>query len=259
MVYQPFYYSPSASPVSTPCRMSFIPRPRLVPKSFNVTDCPSQPTSVFADAISIPFAGILTLPPNPKERKAAEAEAQRLQVEAELKANGGKPDQAEKERVAITELCRALNVEMKEVSSDVIVQSSRCNDLRHVPSQYIDRLHPMVTGECVCIPWIEQIADADVAIFCSSSSSSFFSFTSLYAAVADQLNLQKKGGHGNLTYHDTRKTTAQFMRSHAKDFMPFISDSDEHMAGIENKEAGSQEESAASKQEGEWLIPWHWR
>jgi hypothetical protein len=96
--------------------MSFIPRPRLVPKSFTLTDYPSKSTAIFADAVSIPFAGILVLPTKPKQRKEAEAEAQRLQVEAELRANGGKPDEAEKERVAITELCRALNVEMKEVS-----------------------------------------------------------------------------------------------------------------------------------------------
>jgi hypothetical protein len=115
MDFFPFHYSPAASPVSTPCRLSFIPRPRLVPKSFNVTDYPSQPPAIFADAVTIPFAGILTLPSKKKERKAAEAEAQRLEAELELKANGGKPDLAEKERVAITELCRSLNVEMKEV------------------------------------------------------------------------------------------------------------------------------------------------
>jgi hypothetical protein len=59
----------------------------------------------------------MTLPTTPKkERKAADEYAQRLQAEAELKANGGKPDEAEKERVAIKELCQALHVEMKEVS-----------------------------------------------------------------------------------------------------------------------------------------------
>lgn len=41
------------------------------------------------------------------------------------------------------------------------------------------------------------------------------------------------------------------MRSHPDDFMPFISDSDEHMAGIDNKEAGSQQVSDTSTQEGE--------
>jgi len=30
------------------------------------------------------------------------------------------------------------------------------------------------------------------------------------------------------------------MRANRDDFIPFISDSDEHMAGIENKEAGSE-------------------
>ncbi|UZJ54520.1 hypothetical protein CBS101457_003840 [Exobasidium rhododendri] len=128
-----------------------------------------------------------------KERKAAEAAAQRLEVELELKANGIQPDLAEKERVAITELCRSLNVEMKEITPD---------------------------GHC------------------------------LYAAIADQLNLHHKGGHSKLNYHDTRKATSQYMKTHADDFMPFISDSDEHMAGIENLEAGS---SDVSKQEGHFL------
>lgn len=71
---------------------------------------------------------------------------------------------------------------------------------------------------------------------------------SLYAAVADQLNLLGEGGHKKLDYQDTRKTTAKFMREHADDFMPFISDSDEHMAGIENKEAGSPQNGDNTQQ-----------
>lgn len=118
MAYQPYYYTPTPSPTSENRRMSFIPRPRLVPKQFDVTDLYSKPSAVFADATSIPFAGILTLPSPKKERKAAEAEAQRVQLEEELKANGGKPDEAEKERLAITELCKSLNVEMKEITPD---------------------------------------------------------------------------------------------------------------------------------------------
>jgi len=39
----------------------------------------------------------------------------RSQAEAELRANGGKPDEAERERRGIEELCRALNVTMREV------------------------------------------------------------------------------------------------------------------------------------------------
>ncbi|KAJ1024712.1 hypothetical protein NDA16_002752 [Ustilago loliicola] len=60
----------------------------------------------------------------------------------------------------------------------------------------------------------------------------------LYAAVADQLNL-----HGKVNpptdYKLARKATAQEMRTHPDEYKPFISDSDEHMAGIINKEAGT--------------------
>lgn len=60
----------------------------------------------------------------------------------------------------------------------------------------------------------------------------------LYAAVADQLNL-----HGKVTrpadYRIARKATADEMRTHPDEYKPFISDSDEHMAGIINKEAGT--------------------
>lgn len=115
MSYQHFNYTPTPSPTLEHGRMSFIPRPRLVPKTFDVTDQYSQPTAIFADTVSIPFCGIMTLPTPKKDRKAAEAEAQRVQLEEELKANGGKPDEAAKERVAISELCSALQVEMKEV------------------------------------------------------------------------------------------------------------------------------------------------
>ncbi|MCO5568889.1 hypothetical protein L7F22_022591 [Adiantum nelumboides] len=123
---------------------------------------------------------IWTAAPPKQERKAAELEAQRRQAEEELKANGGKPDEAERERVQITELCRSLNVEMKEINPD---------------------------GHC------------------------------LYAAVADQLNRLGKVTK-EVDYHDTRRATSLFMRTHVDDFLPFISDSDEHMAGIENTYAG---------------------
>lgn len=60
----------------------------------------------------------------------------------------------------------------------------------------------------------------------------------MYAAVADQLNLRGKLAQP-VDFKATRKATAQEMRSHPDEFTPFISDNDEHMAGIENKEAGT--------------------
>ncbi|SNX86350.1 uncharacterized protein MEPE_05059 [Melanopsichium pennsylvanicum] len=60
----------------------------------------------------------------------------------------------------------------------------------------------------------------------------------LYAAVADQLNLRKKVSRP-IDYKQARAATAQEMRTHPDDYKPFISDSDEHMAGIVNKEAGT--------------------
>lgn len=118
MAFQPFVYtpSPSPSPDVEHRRMSFTPRHRHGPKTFDVTEiCSKSSHSSFANAVSMPFLGTLTMPSPKKERKAAELEAQRLQAEQELKANGGKPDLAEKERVAIKELCESLGVEMKEV------------------------------------------------------------------------------------------------------------------------------------------------
>ncbi|PWZ01126.1 cysteine proteinase [Testicularia cyperi] len=60
----------------------------------------------------------------------------------------------------------------------------------------------------------------------------------LYAAVADQLNLRRKGREP-VDYKSTRRATANEMRSHPHEYKPFISDSDEHMAGIDNREAGT--------------------
>lgn len=63
----------------------------------------------------------------------------------------------------------------------------------------------------------------------------------LYAAVADQLQLHglKQGLFRSVSsYKGARKVTAQYMRDHPDDFAPFISDSDEHMAGIQNSDAG---------------------
>ncbi|PWN47547.1 cysteine proteinase [Violaceomyces palustris] len=116
-----------------------------------------------------------------KERKAAEIAAIKREAEEELKANGGKPDEAEVERKGIQAMCAALGVTMHEITPD---------------------------GHC------------------------------LYAAVADQLNTLGKVTKP-VDYRATRKATAEMMRTHPDDFKPFISDSDEHMAGIENKEAGS--------------------
>lgn len=60
----------------------------------------------------------------------------------------------------------------------------------------------------------------------------------LYAAVADQLNLRNKATQPT-DYKAARKATAEEMRTHPDEYKPFISDSDEHMAGIINKEAGT--------------------
>ncbi|KAN0061883.1 OTU protein [Thecaphora frezii] len=122
-----------------------------------------------------------------KEKKAAEQEAMRREVEAELKVNGGKPDEAALERQGIDAMCAALKVQMHEITPD---------------------------GHC------------------------------LYAAVADQLMFRGKSTV-KLDYKQTRKATADMMREHPEDFVPFISDSDEHMAGIDNKEAGQLDETKA--------------
>ncbi|CAO1618157.1 unnamed protein product [Jaminaea pallidilutea] len=119
-----------------------------------------------------------------KQRKEAEAAADRARYEEELQANGGKPDEAEMERKGIAVALDSLGVEMHEINPD---------------------------GHC------------------------------LYAAVADQLQLHglKQGLFRSVSsYKGARKVTAQYMRDHPDDFAPFISDSDEHMAGIENSDAG---------------------
>lgn len=67
----------------------------------------------------------------------------------------------------------------------------------------------------------------------------------LYAAVADQLNIltilrgSELSDDTKLTYKDTRKAAAATMRSDPDTYMPFISDSDEKMAGITNDVAGT--------------------
>lgn len=66
--------------------------------------------------------------------------------------------------------------------------------------------------------------------------------------MADQLNVLGKNPERNLGYTDARKATADFMRSNPDDFMPFISDSDEHMAGIVNTEAGSKDADGVNQQ-----------
>ncbi|CEH15393.1 OTU (ovarian tumor)-like cysteine protease [Ceraceosorus bombacis] len=115
-------------------------------------------------------------------RRDAEQAALRAQAELELKANGGKPDEAERERAGMADLCSSLGREMVEINPD---------------------------GHC------------------------------LYAAVADQLHTLGKV-HKKVDFRDTRKATAEHMRANATEFIPFISDSDEHMAGINNDSAGTQ-------------------
>lgn len=205
-----FPYTPPASPgihVTPPVSIKpTLKRPKFSrSKTLEIRTPPPMMISVplrnFVD--SRPSVGIMTQPPSPasdaqsspsislqQERKAAEMEAQRLQAEEELKANGGKPDEAQRERVALTDLCRALKVQMHEITPD---------------------------GHC------------------------------LYAAVADQLNILGKSS-SKLNYVDTRKATADYMRKHPDDFMPFISDSDEHMAGIENKEAGNESHNMSQQE-----------
>lgn len=82
----------------------------------------------------------------------------------------------------------------------------------------------------------------------------------LYSSIADQLALQGlSGSTGVKDYHGARRITAQFMRQHKDDFAPFISDSDERMAGIENPEAGSQQSGNAEKQlESEYTEMQDW-
>ncbi|KAJ1598754.1 hypothetical protein NDA14_000406 [Ustilago hordei] len=53
----------------------------------------------------------------------------------------------------------------------------------------------------------------------------------LYAAVADQLNLHQKVDRPT-DFKATRQAAAKEMRTHPEQYKPFISDSDEHMAGI---------------------------
>ncbi|PWN41921.1 cysteine proteinase [Ceraceosorus guamensis] len=115
-------------------------------------------------------------------RRDAEQAALRAQAELELKVNGGKPDEAERERAGMADLCSSLGREMVEINPD---------------------------GHC------------------------------LYAAVADQLHTLGKV-HKKVDFRDTRKATAEHMRANATEFIPFISDSDEHMAGITNDSAGTQ-------------------
>lgn len=68
----------------------------------------------------------------------------------------------------------------------------------------------------------------------------------LYAAVADQLNLRRPSAV-RTDYKATRRATAQEMRTHPSEYKPFISDSDEHMAGIVNKEAGTLDSEQAQE------------
>ncbi|CAO1620670.1 unnamed protein product [Parajaminaea phylloscopi] len=120
-----------------------------------------------------------------KQRKEAEAAADKARFEEELKANGGNVDEAEQERKGILLACDSLGVDMHEINPD---------------------------GHC------------------------------LYSAIADQLALQGMSASSGVTnYQSARQLTARFMRQHKDDFAPFISDSDERMAGIKNEEAGGKQ------------------
>ena len=66
--------------------------------------------------------------------------------------------------------------------------------------------------------------------------------------MADQLNLRNKVTQPT-DYKAARKATAEEMRTHPDEYKPFISDSDEHMAGIINKEAGTLNSEQAQQSE----------
>lgn len=84
----------------------------------------------------------------------------------------------------------------------------------------------------------------------------------LYAAIADQSNLlgltisgypSGSGKGGVYDYRDMRRVTSEFMKRHRDDFVPFISDTDEQMAGIQNEEAGKTNGIDQQKVQGELL------
>ena len=77
----------------------------------------------------------------------------------------------------------------------------------------------------------------------------------LYAAVADQLNLLGVGSDSPMTYTDMRKAAAKVMRESPDDFKPFISDSDEKMAGIINATAGSADNEQDQDRESPGACP----
>lgn len=61
----------------------------------------------------------------------------------------------------------------------------------------------------------------------------------LYAAIADQLNVRRPMPQ-QYTYQDLRTAASRYMRAHADDFMPFISDLEEESAGIESESSNAQ-------------------
>lgn len=144
----------------------------------------------------------------------------RRQAEEEVKLGAGKPDEAEVERQGISAMCTALGVNMHEINPDGHwCVSCTSND-----------------SLCSSILTFLEI----VLILAWGNS--------LYAAVADQLNLRKKVSNPT-DYKAARAATAQEMRTHPDEYKPFISDSDEHMAGIINKEAGTLNSEQAQESE----------
>lgn len=97
-----------------------------------------------------------------------------------------------------------------------------------------------------------QIERQGITAMCSALGLSMHEITPdghcLYAAVADQLNLRKKLSPPT-DYKAARRATAQQMRTHPDEYKPFISDSDEHMAGIINREAGTLNSEQAQESE----------
>lgn len=65
----------------------------------------------------------------------------------------------------------------------------------------------------------------------------------LYNAIADQMNVRYPS-HGTYTCDNMRRAAASYMRQHADDFMPFISDLDESAAGVSHDASAGKDPHA---------------
>ena len=153
----------------------------------------------------------------------------RRQAEEEVKLGAGKPDEAEVERQGISAMCAALHVNMHEINPDG----------HWYVASHSARSFPIV------FPLKKHSLKLKILGLVNDS---------LYAAVADQLNLRRKVSRPT-DYKAARAATAQEMRTHPDEYKPFISDSDEHMAGIVNKEAGTLNTEQAQESESQSPSP----